>query len=140
MTPPEFRNRASYGLWTRVSLRFNDQDAQGHVNNAAYLSYTETVRVQFFQRVSAVVNDPTQAFTLGHIAVDYLKELTFPGEIDAGIKLIKLGTKSVTTISGMFVGDDCVATATAVNVCFDVNTRQSRVLSDPTRAALEGYL
>jgi acyl-CoA thioester hydrolase len=140
MTLPEDRQRAAYALWTKISIRFSDQDPQGHVNNAAYASYTETVRVDFFRRIAAVVGDPSQGFTLGHIAIDYLKELTYPGEIDAGIRLIKLGTKSITTRSGMFIGDVCVATATAVNVCFDVHTRQSRPMDALTRTAFEKYL
>ena len=140
MTPAEYKRRDTYSLWTKVSIRFADQDPQGHVNNAAYVSYTETVRVDFFRRIAATVGDPSQGFTLGHISIDYLQELTFPGEIDAGIRLTKLGTKSITTISGMFLGDVCVATATAINVCFDVNSRQSRPMNELTRSAFEQFL
>ena len=36
---PDLADRASFGHWTPITLRYSDQDPLGHVNNAAYLVY-----------------------------------------------------------------------------------------------------
>jgi acyl-CoA thioester hydrolase len=43
-TPPD-----GYRHMTPITIRFGDLDAMGHVNNATYLTYMETARIQYYR-------------------------------------------------------------------------------------------
>ena len=47
--------RDHYVFWIPVTVRWGDMDSLGHVNNAKYFPYLESVRTAFFD---AVKNDP----------------------------------------------------------------------------------
>lgn len=130
---------ASYPMWAQVTVRFCDQDPQGHVNNAAFVSYTEAVRVNLFDKARALDEEQERHYVLAHLGIDYRAELSYPAIVDAGIRLTGLGNSSIKTVSGMFVGGLCVAIATAVNVCIDAHTRKPVSLTDKARATLQEF-
>ncbi len=45
--------RASYGFWSDDKLRFGDLDPLGHVNNAAYATFSESGRVAFVEALGS---------------------------------------------------------------------------------------
>ena len=54
--------------------------------------------------------------------------------------LTRLGTKSLSSGYGVFLGDDCVATAESVNVFYDMKTRETVAPPDDVRDAMQKLL
>ena len=109
----DLTNRDSFRHWTPVTIRFSDQDPLQHVNNVAYAAYFEAARTMF---LGGLLNANT---------------------VEVGTRVSKLGTKSITTGYGCFVGDECVATSESVNVFFSTVERKSVAIPDAVRAKLE---
>jgi len=126
----------SYRFWTPVTIRFSDQDPLGHVNNCAYAAYIEAARTMFLGHLLTPQSEPDIDFSLASLKIDYLKEMRYPGTVDVGGRVLRLGNKSITTGFGVFLGTDCVATSISVNVFFSTRKRVSTPIPDDVRARL----
>ena len=139
-TVTDLTSRQSFARWTAVSIRYSDQDPMGHVNNVALASYIEAARTMLIQTILDRFDHPNLDFVLARVAIDYRNEFHYPGTADVGARLLRLGTKSITSGYGVFVGDLCVASAESVNVLFDMDRREGVAPPDDVRAALEAEL
>jgi acyl-CoA thioester hydrolase len=117
--------RASFDHFTTVSIRFSDQDSMGHVNNVAFAAYIEASRTMLIQGLLDQFQYDGLDFILARVVIDYRNELHYPGSIDVGAKLTRLGSKSLTSCYGIFLDEQCIATGESVNVFYDMNTRSS---------------
>ena len=139
---PDLRQRSIYRHWTRVSLRFSDEDRMGHVNNAVYLSWLEVCRVDYLYSLFQA-NEALDT-VLARITVDYLKETRYPGEVEVGGVLTRVGNRSMSSAYGVFRDSECLAISEAVNVFFDPRARTSAappsVVRDRLRRELEQAL
>ena len=132
----DLTDEAAYPYYNEQPIRFSDQDAMGHVNNVAYAAYVEAGRLGFFVDYLSEHPAEFENYVLAHVSIDYLVEMTFPGVVRIGARLLKVGRKSVTTGYGVFLNGTCHATATSVNVYFDPKTRKSAAPPDAYRAYL----
>ena len=125
----------------QIEIRWRDQDAYGHVNNAVYLTYLEEVRDEWLERALGDAGD-AWGYVTARVAIDFRRELTQDDDaIVARLWLTKVGTSSVTTREEIVtVGGELAAEAEAVLVARDTETGRSRPLSDAERAALEREL
>lgn len=125
----------------QIEIRWRDQDAYGHVNNAVYLTYLEEVRDEWLERALGDSGD-AWGYVTARVAIDFRRELTQDDDaIVARLWLTRIGTSSVTTREEIVtVGGDLAAEAEAVLVARDTETGRSRPLSDAERAALEREL
>ncbi|MEQ8343961.1 MAG: thioesterase family protein [Sneathiellaceae bacterium] len=129
---------AVYQHWEALSLRFSDQDSQGHINNVAYAAYIEAGRVAFCHDIMR--GDPAAGvadFVLAHLAIDYRAEMHYPGMLQIGSCVHRIGTKSVRLGHGIFLNGRLHATAESVLVFIDTNSRGSIVVPPGMRSALE---
>ena len=138
MTKPiDLSDTNSFSFWTSVTIRFSDQDELGHINNCSYLAYVEAGRVAFLGGLLNPVHHEGIDLILAHISVDYLKEGHYPGTIEVGSRILDLGNKSMTTGYGLFINNECKATARCVNIYFRPKTRETLVIPSDIRAQLE---
>lgn len=128
--------RDSFQFWTAVSIRFSDQDPLGHINNVAYAAYIEAARTMFLGGLLNSKKHPAIDFLLASVKIDYIKEAHYPGIIDVGAHLVRIGKKSITTGYGVFSGDQCIATSESTNVFFDTKSHRTVTVPDDVRAAL----
>lgn len=109
---------ATHTIWRQDIIRFSDLDILGHVNNVAYMVFFETGRVAFLEQLGQPPRDrehgPT--FVLAHIAADYLAELYYPGTVDIGTSLRRVGSSSFHLGHGIFHDGVCRAIATSIIV------------------------
>ena len=139
----DLTRRATFGLFTPVTIRFSDTDMLGHVNNVSAAAYFEAGRCELFYKLMAeggLTERGKEAridFVLARVAIDYRKEFFYPGTVEVGSRFTRLGTRSITTGYGLFIGDTCHATAESVNVFFDLETRSSVAPPPAVRALLE---
>lgn len=136
---PRLLRKASFRFWSTDNIRFSDTDLIGHVNNTAYTAYCETGRVAFNRVLFGPVNRTDTSTVLARLTVHYLRESHFPGTVDIGTAVGALGRTSVTLVQGLFVGEVAVATAEAVIVCIDPESRQPLPLPDFTSTTASTY-
>jgi acyl-CoA thioester hydrolase len=129
--------RASYKIWTYDKLRYGDTDRQGHVNNAVYSTFFETGRVAFLYDKDLALAAPGCEFVVARLAIDFHAELFYPGTVDIGTRVLRVGRSSFTVGQGVFMGDLCAATAEIVCVQTSTETRRSAALG-PAMAAWLG--
>jgi acyl-CoA thioester hydrolase len=137
--PPETRDR--YRHFLAIPTRWMDNDQYGHVNNVVYYAYFDTVINEFLIRRGGL--DIADGAVVG-LAVEtrcrFHKELTFPEVVEAGLRVGRIGTSSVTYEIGIFKAADADAAADGhfVHVFVERATRKPVSVPAPMRAALEG--
>ncbi len=86
----------TFRLWTRDVLRFADTDRLGHVNNAAFATFCESGRVAFIWDPDAPLAQPGRAFVIVRLVIDFRAELHWPGAVDIGSTVLRIGNRSFT--------------------------------------------
>lgn len=134
----DLNRRESFRHWSPVTIRFSDQDSLAHVNNVALAQYFEVGRTAFvYDVIRAAGCEGRIEFILARLVIDFKRELHYPGAVEVGSRLTRLGTKSLTTGYGIFKDEVCIATSEAVNVFYDMATRRSIEPPADIRALLE---
>jgi len=140
MTQFDLTRRETFHRWSPVINRYSDQDAMAHVNNCALASYVEAGRTAFIYQLIRKGGLEGMEFILARLLIDYRMELHYPGSVDVGARLVRVGNKSITTGYGIFRGEDCIATAESVNVFYDMATRKTTTPPESFRAMLTAEL
>ncbi|CAG9230665.1 putative 4-hydroxybenzoyl-CoA thioesterase [Paraburkholderia sabiae] len=140
MNKPALAPRTAYPHFLAIGTRWMDNDIYGHVNNVVYYSYFDTVVNEYLIRTGAL--DIEHSTTIGLVVetqCNYFAPIVFPDRIDAGLRVVRLGTSSVRYEVGLFrEGDDQpAAQGHFVHVYVDRETRRPVALPDALRAALE---
>lgn len=125
-----------YGSWTRETIRYGDTDRQGHVNNAVFATLCESGRVHLLLGPGAPALPPQRAFVIARLTLDFLGELTWPGEAEIGTAVLRVGRSSFTLGQAIFKDGLCAATGQSVMVLTDETTRRSTPLPEDYRAWL----
>ena len=79
-------------------------------------------------------------FVIARFDATYLSALGYPGEVEVGTGIIRVGRSSYVLGQGVFSGEKCIATAEVVTVYYDAAANKSRPLPDDLRGVLEGNL
>jgi acyl-CoA thioester hydrolase len=126
-----------------ITVRYADLDPQGHVNNAAYMTYLETARLGYYERTgiwSPHSGDHT-GMVVAHAEIDYLAPIVYGQVLQVGVRLEKLGTKSMTFAFQVTSadGDQVFATGLSVMVAYDNTTETSRPVPQEWREKLLNF-
>ena len=78
----DLADRGIYGFATAEHLRFADVDANGHVNNGAFLELLENARVSYLRRVVRS-GLPRFRLVIGRIEADFKRQMFYPGTATA---------------------------------------------------------
>jgi acyl-CoA thioester hydrolase len=79
---------------------------------------------------------PNLDIVLARITIDYLKEIRYPGAVDIGTRVARLGNKSFLLTGSVFVGDTCAVSSEATIVFFDTAARRAATPPESLRQAL----
>ena len=136
----EPRLRADFPVLRTISTRWEDEDIYGHVNNVVYYSFFDTAVNGFLMAASGV--DIRELKAIGLVAesrCEFLSGLRFPGDVQAGIAVERLGTSSVIYRIGLFQGksDEPAALGRFVHVYVDSETRKVAPVPEVIRQAVE---
>lgn len=127
-SPPRNEARAGYGALRAMPTRWMDNDHYGHVNNVTYYSYFDTAVNGWLMEATAT--DIRELAAIGIVAETscrFLKELSFPETVYAGLKVERLGRSSIVYRIALFRAgeDDPAAVGRFVHVYIE---RQSRAV------------
>ncbi|WP_394837040.1 acyl-CoA thioesterase [Pendulispora rubella] len=134
---PEAPKLEDFPFRTADTIRYGDTDRQGHVNNAAFATFCETGRVSFLYPENEPIAPPGTSFVIARLTLDFRAEITWPGTIDIGTRITKVGRSSLTVAQGLFQRGRCVATAESIIVFVDDATRKSTPLTPAILAYLD---
>ena len=125
---------------SRLSTRWTDNDVYGHVNNAIYYQFFDSVINTHLIDAGGldIRNGEVVAFIV-RSECDYFAPVAFPTELEIGMAVVKLGNSSVTYRLGLFQPDDAEASAVGrmVHVFVARATHRPVPLPPTIRAALE---
>jgi len=131
--------RSGYRHFLAIPTRWMDNDSYGHVNNVTYYSYFDTAVNEHLIRAGGldIRDDPCVGLVV-ETKCRFHKSLTFPETVDAGLRVAKLGTSSVTYEIGLFRQDDDEPAATGhfVHVWVDRATQRPVPIPPRIRAVL----
>ena len=132
--------RDRYTAVGRITTRWMDDDAYGHVNNVVYYSYFDSAVNGYL--MSATGTDIRSMPAIGIVAETscrYFREMSFPDVVQPGLALERLGNSSVVYRIALFRNDEAEACAAGrfVHVYVDANSRRPVRVPDAIRAAVE---
>ena len=139
MTKPTPEMRAGYRHFQRIPTRWMDNDVYGHVNNVVYYAYFDTAVNGYLIEASGTdIRDLPAIGIVAETSCRFMRELTFPDTVYAGLALEKLGHSSVIYRIGLFRNDEHEPAAIGrfVHVYVDAATRRPVSVPPPIRAAL----
>lgn len=124
-------------LWVEDVIRFRDTDMNGHVNNSTFAVFAESGRVNYF-RTRVTPTGREHFYSIARLAIDFRRELHYPGRVRTGTWLSRLGRSSIGIAQVILAPDGGVAAETeAVCVHMDRATRRPKPFPDGVRAAVE---
>ncbi len=95
--------REGFAIFYSLNTRWADNDIYGHINNVAYYAFFDSVVNRFLIEEGGM--RPGKDNVVGYVvnsSADYFSPLTYPQELDLGLRIARLGEKSVTWEIGVF--------------------------------------
>ena len=130
----------NYRYFLPITTRWMDNDVYGHVNNVTYYSYFDTVANHFLITEGGldIHHSPVIALVV-ESQCSYRAPVAYPDRLRAGLRVDKLGNRSVTYGVAIFTDTDTEAVAHGqfVHVFVDRETRRAVAIPAQVRAALE---
>src|SRR3954464_10105784 len=123
---PRTLRREDFPVLRPVPLRWNDDDAYGHVNNAVhYLLFDTAVNGWLIEATGTDVPRLPAIGIVAETGCRYLAELRFPEPVTAGIALDRLGRSSVAYRLALFgTAESPAAVGRFVHVYVDGGSRR----------------
>jgi acyl-CoA thioester hydrolase len=98
--------RGDFPVERVISTRWEDEDVYGHVNNVVYYSFFDTaVNGYLIEATGTDVRTLPEYGIVAETGCRFLRELRFPGDVVAGLRVERLGTSSVVYEIGLFQGE-----------------------------------
>ena len=104
----------------RLSVRFRDCDAMGHVNHAVYFTYLEQCRLTFWRELAGAPSPHTRLI-VAHAECDYRAPAHFADELEVRLNVGEIGRSSFTLVYAIVQAgsDRPVASGKTVMVSYD---------------------
>jgi acyl-CoA thioester hydrolase len=132
--------RAEYLHFLALPTRWMDNDISGHVNNALYYAFCDTAINEYLIAEGGLDLNAGAAVAFAvESKCQYLQPLAFPGVVDMGLRVGKLGNSSVRYELAIFKQGETFAAAVGyfVHVFVDRETQKPVSIPIGIRTALE---
>jgi acyl-CoA thioester hydrolase len=122
----------------RLTVRFRDCDAMGHVNHAVYFTYLEQCRLTFWRELTGAPAPGTRVI-VARAECDYRAPAHFGDELEVRLSVGAIGRTSFGLAYEIVnvATDRKLADGKTVMVCYDYAAAKPQTLPDATRALLE---
>ncbi len=127
-----------------IDIRFGDMDAMGHVNNAKYLTYMETARLNYARDLSLWTSWPPGDIgpIMAKVTLEYKLPLNLADRaVDVYTRVIRLGNKSYDMEHLIVRKHDGMVAAygLVVLVVYDYRNGQSAAIPETWREKIVAY-
>ena len=133
-------NRSEYNYFTSLGTRWNDNDIYGHMNNVIYYELFDTavnkwlltndlLNIQNGKNIGLIVKS----------GCNFFSSFAYPEDIDAGIRVTKIGNSSVRYEVGLFRKNQQLSSADGffIHVYVDRQTNKPSPLDYIFKKALD---
>lgn len=133
----------TFHFYHPIEVRYGDIDAQGHVNNAKYLTYIEQARRAYLLHLT--LWDGKSFMEVGTIlaqaSVNYLAPIHLLQPVQVGVRVSRLGNKSLTMqyLLKDTQTDQELATGESVIVAYDYHAQTSIPIPDAWRKIIQEF-
>ena len=132
--------RSDYPVFYALESRWADNDIYGHINNVAYYAYFDSVVNRFLIEEGGLrPGVDTVVGYVVHSSADYFSPASYPTMLSLGLKVLRVGEKSVRWEIGVFASDaeqSCV-TGTFTHAFVDRESGRSAPVPEGIRRAIE---
>lgn len=132
--------RSDFKVWRKMTTRWADNDAYGHVNNTVYYEWFDSAVNAWMveQGLLHIANGDPIALVV-ETRCTYAAPLAFPEDVDIGLKVAQLGRSSIRYRIGVFAlgFETAAAEGEFVHVVVDRKTRRPVEIPDDWRRKLE---
>jgi acyl-CoA thioester hydrolase len=134
--------RDAFCWFTGVTLRWNDIDIFGHVNNARYYEFFDTAVLGFLHTRDLGLGTGGAAMVVAENGCRFHREIVFTDRLEIGLRVDRIGTSSVRYGLAAFVNDNEEAAASGhfIHVFVDPQSKRPAPFSEPVRAHLQTIL
>ncbi len=134
---------ADFHFYHLIEVRYGDLDPQGHVNNAKFLTYMEQARVFYLKQLKLWEGGSflNMGIILADVQISFKKAVHFGDPVRVGVRIARLGSKSMTSEYQLEDARDAsiFATGASVLVAYDYQHRRSVPIPDEWRKAILLY-
>ncbi len=137
---PQPEPRGAYKAFRTIGTRWEDNDVYGHVNNVVYYSWFDTaVNALLIERGALDIHGGSTIGLVIETQCNYFAPLAFPENVEAGIRVARIGGSSVRYEVGLFAEGAPVTAARGhfIHVYVDRETRRPVPLPEKLKAVLE---
>ena len=129
--------RNDFEHWGSLQTRWRDLDAMGHINHAAYLTFMENARLEFYESLGFTSrnNGQVDGIILASMNIQYHEQVNHPSDLDIGQQIVRVGNKSFDMSTAIFLKDrdSPVLSAIFTLVSFNYKLNQSIPVPDLIR-------
>lgn len=136
MSKPITPRLADFPTTTVEKLRFADTDRQGHITNTVFAVCCQNARMELLCDPSRVPIPSNTQFVIARLILEFRAEMHWPGTVEIGTRVERVGRSSVTLAQALFAHEACVATAESIVALMDITTRRATLLPEETAEAL----
>jgi acyl-CoA thioester hydrolase len=127
---------ADFTVKTIEKLRFADTDRQGHITNTVFAVCCQNARMELLYDAKRVPIPCNTQFVIAKLVLEFRSEMHWPGTVEIGTRVERVGRSSVTLAQALFSDDRCAALAQSVVALTDTLTRRAIALPRETAEAL----
>jgi acyl-CoA thioester hydrolase len=113
-------------VWSqRLTIRWSDMDANGHVNNAAFFTYFEQTRIEWLQSIAAQTTPDGHGPVVKKAICTYILPVSHPATLELNLYAGRPGRTSFPTYSEVWTtsaSPEKVAEGEAIMVWVDRKT------------------
>jgi acyl-CoA thioester hydrolase len=135
--------RKQFAHHQNINTRWTDNDIYGHVNNAIYYQYFDSVINAYLIDAGGldIHGGPVVGFIVSS-SCDFFAPVAYPAQLEVGVYVVKLGRSSVTYRTGVFVQgqDEACACGAMVHVFVDSLSQRPVDMPPALRTALQRLL
>lgn len=113
--PDAFTKMETYAFRCQIDTRFGDQDINRHINNVSMGSFFEEGRIRFKAALGMAALQPGGTIAAS-IRTDFIRDALYPGFLEIGVAVLRIGTTSWTLVEAAFQARRCVAVCQATLV------------------------
>lgn len=140
---PKPHTRGRYALFRPITTRFIDNDVYGHINNAVYYSYFDTTVSGWLWEQGLIIPQTSDIIGLAvNSSCDYFDSVAFPDDLEAGLRVARIGNSSVQYGVGVFRrgGSQAAAQGLFTHVYVDARAKRPVALPEGLREGLKTLL
>jgi acyl-CoA thioester hydrolase len=126
--PTEAEIFAPYSHTITITVQWGDMDAAGHVNNAMYLRYCETGRIEYLSAIGEDFGNDHISVIVGEIDIKYKSPVMYPDVLKIGTRVMPETIDEYSCITEQHVYSTAkqrvVAIVKTKMVCFDYKNQK----------------